>query len=144
MCDSAHNNQHADFEKDYASLNSILKQIKSPDSIGFKGGRETLRRILKEMGFVWRKSTGNRKLLMERSDIVAQRINFLRQMMKYMEEGRDIVYTDELYVNAGHAVTRCWPTDTIGLTAPISKGERMINCSRWYNGRINLWCKTCL
>ena len=108
------------------SVNSILKQIKSPDSIRFKGGREILRRILKEMGFVWRKSTDNRKFLMERSDIVAQRINFLRQMKKYREEGREIVYTDESYVNAGHAVTRCWQTDSISLTAPISKGERMI------------------
>ena len=58
------------------SVNSILKQIKSPDSIRFKGGMEILRRILKEMGFVWRKSTDNRKFLMVRSDIVAQRINF--------------------------------------------------------------------
>ena len=82
------------------SVNWILKQIKSPDSIWFKGGREILRRILKEMGFVWRKSTDNRKFLMERSDIVAQRINFLRQMKKYREEGREIVYTDESYVNA--------------------------------------------
>ena len=89
------------------SVNLILKQIKSPDSIGFKGGREILRRILKEIGFVWRKSTDNRKFLMERSDIVAQRINFLCKMKKYREEGGDIVYTDESYVNAGHAVTRC-------------------------------------
>ena len=107
-------------------VNSILKQIKSTGSIEFKGGRETLRIILKEMGFVWRKSTNNRKRLMERSDIVAQKINFLRQMKKYREKGRDIVYTDESYVNAGHAVTRCWQTDAIGLTAPIGKGERMI------------------
>ena len=46
-------------------------------------------------------------------------------MMKYRGEGRSIVYTDELYVNVGHAVTRCWPIDTIGLTAPISRGESM-------------------
>ena len=113
-------------KKTMPSVNSILKQIKSPDSIRFKGGRETLRRILIEIGFVWRKSTDNRTCLMERSDIVAQRINFLRQMKKYREKGRDIVYTDESYVNVGHAVTRCWQTDAIGLTAPISKGERMI------------------
>ena len=50
-------------KKNMPSVNSILKQIKSPDSIGLKGGREILRRILKEMGFVWRKSTDNRKLL---------------------------------------------------------------------------------
>ena len=84
-------------KKNLPSVNSILKQIKSPGSIEFKGGRETLRRRLKEMGFVWRKSTDNRKFLFERSNIVAQRINFLRQIKEYREKGRDIVYTDESY-----------------------------------------------
>ena len=58
------------------SVNMLLKQIRSPESVGFKGGSETLRRILKEMGFIWSKSTVNRKFLMERSDTVVQRINF--------------------------------------------------------------------
>ena len=104
------------------SVNSILKQIKSPDSIRFKGGRETLRRILKEMGFV-------RTFLMERSDIVAQRINFLRQMKKYREKGRDIVYTDKSYVNVGHAVTRCWQTDAIGLIARRLRAKFWPDCA---------------
>ena len=137
MCNSAHNKQHTDFEekKTMPCVNSILKQIKSPGSIEFKGGRKTLRKILKEMGFVWRKSTDNRRLLMERSDIVAQRINFLRQMRKYREKGRDIVYTDESYVNAGHAVTRCWQTDAIDLTAPISKGDSKLKTKECFGIR---------
>ena len=107
-------------------MKSVLAEIKSEDSIGFKGSKETLRRTLIDMGFVWRKCSDNRKLLMERSDIVAHRINFLHQMKKYREGGWDIVYTDESYVNSGHTVDRCWQTDKIGLSVPFNKGERMI------------------
>ena len=71
-------------------VNMLLKQIRSPDFFGFKGGRETFRRILKEMGLIWRKSTDNNKNSMERSDIVVQGTNFLHQMEKYREEGHDI------------------------------------------------------
>ena len=78
------------------------------------------------MGFIWSKSTDNRNFLMEGSNIVAQRINFLHQMEKYRDEGHDIVYTDDSYVNVGHAITRCFHADKTGLTAPISKGERKI------------------
>ena len=63
---------------------------------------------------------------MERSDIVAQRINFLRKIKCFREEGRDIVYTDETYVNAGHTVSKCWQTNQMGLLLPFNKGERMI------------------
>ena len=63
---------------------------------------------------------------MERSDVVAQRINFLRQIKKYRDEGRHIVYTDETYVNTGHTVSKSWQSDEIGLNVPFNKGERMI------------------
>ena len=51
-------------------------------------------------------------------------------------------------MNAGHAVTRCRQTDAIGLTAPISNGERMISFhAGTMNGFISgaylgsrLWC----
>ena len=112
--------------KTLPTVNAILNEIRSPNSIEFKGKKTALKVILKEMGFRWRKCTDNRTLLMERSDIVAQRINFLRKIKCFREEGRDIVYTDETYVNAGHTVSKCWQTNQIGLSVPFNKGERMI------------------
>ena len=123
-------------------MKSVLAEIKSEDSIGFKGSKETLRRNLIDMGFVWRKCSDNRKLLMERSDIVAHRINFLRQMKKYREGGWDIVYTDESYVNSGHTVDRCWQTDEIGLSVPFNKGERMIIVHAGTKDGFYSWGKT--
>ena len=67
-------------KKTLPTVKSVLKEIKSEDSIGFKGGKTVLRKTLTEMGFSYRKCSDNRKLLMERTDIVAHRINFLRQM----------------------------------------------------------------
>ena len=45
---------------------------------------------------------------------------------KYRDEGWDIVYTDESYVNSGYTVDRCWQTDGTGLSVHFNKGERMI------------------
>ena len=58
--------------KTLPTVNAILNEIRSPNSIEFKGKKTVLKVILKEMGFRWRKCTDNRTLLMERSDIVAQ------------------------------------------------------------------------
>ena len=63
---------------------------------------------------------------MKRSDVVAQRINFLRRIKQFREEGRHIVYMDETYVNAGHTVSTGWQSDDIGLNIPFNKGERLI------------------
>ena len=108
------------------TVKTLLRELRYPDSINFKGGRETLRKLLKQMGFTWRKCSSNRKILMKRSDVVAQRINFLRQIKKYRDEGRHIVYTDETYVNGGHTVSKSRQSDGIGLNVPFNKGERMI------------------
>ena len=108
------------------TVKTLLRELRSPDSINFKGGRETLRKLLKQKGFTWRKCSSNRRILMERSDVVAQRINFPLQIKKYRDEGRHIVYTDETYVNGGHTVSKSWQSDEIGLNVPFNKGERMI------------------
>ena len=113
-------------KKGMPTMRTPLKEIQSADSIGFKGGRETWRKVLKEMGLVLRKCSDNRRFLNELLDIVAHRINFLRQIKKYRDESRDIVYTDESYMNSGNTVDRCCQTDETGLTVPFNKGERMI------------------
>ena len=48
--------------------------------VALPSGLTYMRSLLKEMGFVWRKCETNRTLLMERADVVAARIQFLRQM----------------------------------------------------------------
>ena len=108
------------------TVKTVLSELRTPESINYNGGRETLRKLLKEMGFTWRKCSGIRKIIRERTDNVAQRINFLRRIKTFREEGRHIVYTDGTFVNAGHTVSKSWQSDDIGLDVPFNKGERII------------------
>lgn len=58
----------------------------------------SLRRILNNLGFRWRKAENNRRLLLEKTNtrllVRVLRIEFLKTLMKYREEGRSVVYKD--------------------------------------------------
>ena len=103
---------------------TILKAIK--DKMEFPGGLHYLRSILKEMGFEWKSCGSNRSVLMERSDVVVARIEFLRKMRQYRREGRTIVYTDETFVHSSHSMKKCWQSDDMQLKIPFTRGDRLI------------------
>ena len=63
---------------------------------------------------------------MERQDVVLARIKYLRQIKKYREEGRPIIYTDETYIHTSHASQKAWQSNGTSVNVPISKGERCI------------------
>jgi hypothetical protein len=54
-------------------------------------------KTLHELGFRYKKLSGNRKCLVERTNIVHQRINYLRTKKKKREEGFIPVYLDETW-----------------------------------------------
>ena len=116
------------FHKTNNELPTIGKlKKKLEEDINFKGSETRLRVIVKELGFRWKKTENNRKLLIETSNIRLQRIEYLRKIRKYRQEGRPIVYTDESYVDSSHSTTKAWsdgPTE--GLKKPISKGQRVV------------------
>ncbi|XP_031354629.1 uncharacterized protein LOC116179062 [Photinus pyralis] len=93
------------------TMNSILTSINSDDDLpNFK--RSTLHNLLKDIGFEFQKM-GRKSILIERDDIIRWRHKYLRCIKKYREEGRNIVYTDESWVNVGHAVNKAWRDTTI-------------------------------
>lgn len=65
------------------SLRLVLKE-----KINFQGSDFTLRKIMRNMGYRWRKSENNRLLLTEKMDIRNLRINYLRKLKQYRAEGR--------------------------------------------------------
>ncbi|KAJ8315588.1 hypothetical protein KUTeg_007738 [Tegillarca granosa] len=75
------------------TINAIYSEI--INKIDFKGGKTILTKLLKEMGFNWKKCSTNRKILMEKTDIVSKRINYLREIKKLRETGHNIIYMDE-------------------------------------------------
>lgn len=84
--------------------------------------------------------TRNRKsILLDREDLITWRQSYLVDIKKFREEGKQIYYLDETWVNEGHTPKKCWRDETIksakqaflsglstGLTSPTGKGKRLI------------------
>lgn len=58
------------------TLNFLLEKV-SLEPIAYQGGRTTLLKILKDLGFIYKKHSCNRPLLILRNDIVAARNKYL-------------------------------------------------------------------
>ena len=98
----------------------------------------TLHKILKELGFIYSSRKRN-AVLIERPEIAEWRHRYLRKIKRYREQKRNIVYTDETWVNAGHTTNKIWQDTTIkshrqahneglttGLKNPSGRGARLI------------------
>ncbi|XP_063541633.1 uncharacterized protein LOC134750393 isoform X2 [Cydia strobilella] len=99
-----------------------LKEIVS-EKTGFNGCKETLRKILYDSGFEW-STTDNHKLLVERHDIQMLRFRYLKELQKYRDEGRYIVFTDNYYVDTTSTQKKL--KNENGTSQKASKGMRVI------------------
>lgn len=69
----------------------------------------------------------NRKMLMESYDIRLKRVQYLKDITRYRNEGYNIIYTDETYIHSSHTPKNDWADDKMKtLRKPISKGRRLI------------------
>ncbi|KAJ8917932.1 hypothetical protein NQ315_002627 [Exocentrus adspersus] len=103
-----------------------------------KLSRNKLWSVLRELNFCWEKQ--NRKsILIDKDEIICWRRSYLRSIRKFREEGRNIYYLDETWVNEGYAVTKVWQNKNVkssrqafldgfstGFKAPSGKGRRLI------------------
>jgi transposase len=98
----------------------------------------TLHRILRRIGFIYRSRKRN-SVLLERPDITEWRHRYLRSIRKHRRDNRSIIFTDETWVNAGHATSKVWEDTQVesrrqaftaglstGLKGPSGKGSRLI------------------
>lgn len=66
---------------------------------------------------------------MENMDILNKRQMYLLKIKKLREEGKNIVYVDETYVNSSHTVSKCWQSrkhKERGHLKEIGAGPRLI------------------
>nr|XP_049705178.1 uncharacterized protein LOC110377071 isoform X1 [Helicoverpa armigera] len=87
-------------EKAMPSISRLLTKLQT--EINFKGSASSLSRIIKELGFKKRKTENNKMVFVERTDIRLKRIEYLKQIKKYRDEGKKIVYTAETSVCLSH------------------------------------------
>lgn len=112
-------------QKEFPTLKVLHAKLK--EDIDYQAGISTLRKQIKCLGFKWKKTEDNRRILMERHNIRLQRINFLTKIAEFRSQGRPIVYTDETYIQTSHTSSKAWTDGTTsGLKQPVSKGNRLI------------------
>jgi len=75
-----------------------LCTVRRQRDIGFEGGVETLRKLLKQIGFAYKRKDGTR-YLRQKPAIAIQRLAFLSSYLSYLQEGtHDFVFLDETWV----------------------------------------------
>ncbi|KAG8275842.1 hypothetical protein J6590_077614 [Homalodisca vitripennis] len=89
-------------EEERPTLKGILRAMK--ERIQYQGSVSSLRKIILDLGFKWKRAENNRKLLVEKSDIRNMRLNYLRNIQELREAGHNIVYMDETYFHSSSAL----------------------------------------
>ncbi|XP_042144476.1 uncharacterized protein LOC115328335 [Ixodes scapularis] len=118
-------------------LFKVLEDVHSDASFP-KVSRSTLWRALQNLGFRFKKR-GRNSTLLERTDLILWRAQYLRAIKAYRAEGRPIYFLDETWANAGHTRSKVWTDTTVkaprdaynrglslGLKNPSGKGGRVI------------------
>ena len=111
-------------KKVLSTLDNIRTELKQ--SIGYTGSKGRLRKDLLHMKFTYTCCGVNQNVLMERQDVILNRIRYLRMVSELREAGNTVVQTDETYVHTSHAVPKCWQDSTTGLKIPFCKGTLRI------------------
>ncbi|KOB70672.1 putative dde superfamily endonuclease [Operophtera brumata] len=106
-------------ENELPTVDRLLRKLKQ--KVNFQGSSSSLRRILKELGFKWRRTEDKRQVLIEHSHIRLKRIEYLQNITKYREEGRPVVFTDASYVD-----TQTKSDETSKGPKKNRKGDRVI------------------
>lgn len=99
------------------------------DELDIDISRSTVRRRLLQNGFKFRK-VNNRKILIEKPEIIAARCQFLRTLRRIRSEtpDKEIIYLDETWYNQFDMKTHAWLDDSeiSGMKTVVGKGKRLI------------------
>jgi hypothetical protein len=95
--------------------------------IQFTGSKDSLWRAARSLGFRQRKTGNNKKLLTEMGEICEMRLNYIRNISKYRNEGCSIISMDMTYIHSSNMKDNTWTGNaTGGLLTPVSKGQQAI------------------
>ncbi|PSN41320.1 hypothetical protein C0J52_20240 [Blattella germanica] len=105
--------------------NKLLEKIKQ--RIHFPWGAKSLIRVLKSIGFKWRRCRSKRQILIEKPSIVQWCHEFLIKMKDLRESGKEIFYLDETWLDSNINVRKCcWQSDDVfGVPENYSAGNQL-------------------
>jgi len=95
--------------KEYPTLKKLLSVLITKGL--FKGHPTTLWKLLRKIGFRYRK-VNDKRYVYEQPRIIAWHHKYLRRMMKNRQEKRPVVYLDETWVNAHDGKAKTWVRKT--------------------------------
>ncbi|KAG8196551.1 hypothetical protein JTE90_003566 [Oedothorax gibbosus] len=78
------------------------------------------------IGFRWKNTVDKRQLLMEEPNIVQWKYRYLRQMKKYRDDNRNIIFFDETWIDNNLSFGKCWQLEKIGRFKKHKDGQRLI------------------
>jgi transposase len=95
---------------------------------GLELSKCTLWKVIKTLGFTFRKYTGGRNIICEQPHLATMRSKYLREIREMRREKYDIVYLDETWVNAHHTNEKEWQSvdGKIKRYVPAGKGQRLV------------------
>ena len=113
-------------EQELLTLKKLKAQLQEHRDLDIS--KSSLWKIVRSLGFTFKKRTGGKNVVCEKTHLVSARSKYLRQVREKREEGYDIVYLDETWINAHHTKEREWQsTDGSRIRhVPPSKGQRLI------------------
>ena len=95
-------------EKKYRTMDSLLSAVKEKGI--FSGERMTLWRVMRKMGFKYKK-VNDKRYIYEQPRIIVWRHEYLRRLRRNRREGRPVIYLDETWANARDGVEKMWVED---------------------------------
>ena len=84
-----------------------------------------MRKTLHQIGFL-RKHCEQRKAMMEQTNIISWSFQILRQIKKFKEEKRNIIYLDETWIDCNLIFSKCWWDEKISALVKESAGYHFI------------------
>uniref|UniRef100_A0A2S2P977 Tc1-like transposase DDE domain-containing protein n=1 Tax=Schizaphis graminum TaxID=13262 RepID=A0A2S2P977_SCHGA len=116
---------------EFPTSSKILAALR--EKVNYQGSESSLKIILKQLNFKYKKCNDGRKFLMERSDTAAARVKFLRKMNEFRENGdtRPVVYIGEMCVDLNYTSGRIFQNsknNKRGLKISSGKDSRLIVC----------------
>lgn len=86
----------------FQNLHDVLRA-----EIDFHGGKSVLRKIVRQLGFRWKKSKSDREVLVEKQSIVDQRLKYYARKKKLEQEGYNFVFIDETWIDTAYTAKYC-------------------------------------
>lgn len=111
--------------REHITLDTLLTTLRDKYIVSFS--RTSLYRVLKDMGFKYKKGD-NRRALCEQAHIKSLRIKFLRNYCRFLQEGTfDFVFTDETWIFSRGSKKKSWQDEnTRSVKNMRYEGKRFI------------------